>query len=203
MNKIEKSIVDSLNGVTSRSGNWKLFSSRYVSSNMELKSDKDKKLYNAISEFLSDKDSTISVLPIKQFKSMFIDFSNDKLIENIGKIITEKDIEKALKYYFLENHLKLNRYFALAMNEKDTNNVYIVSVCRESGIYQIKDKTESDDDKTENNDVLLKIATLLNSVYALSKDLDNETKKTIVAEFNNAMAIKEKATVNAKKTKIA
>ena len=203
MNKIEKSIVDSLNGVTSRNGNWKLFSSRYVSSTMELKSDKDKKLYNAISEFLSDKDNTISVLPIKQFKSMFIDFSNDKLIESIGKIITEKDIEKALKYYFLENHLKLNRYFALAMSEKDTNNVYIVSVCRESGIYQIKEKTENDDEKTENDDVLLKIATLLNSVYALSKDLDNETKKTIVAEFNNAMAIKEKATINTKKTKIA
>lgn len=205
MNKIEKSIVDSLNGVTSHKGNWKLFSSRCVNSNMELKSEKEKKLYNVLSEFLSDKDININVLPIAKFKTMFVDWSNEKTIESINTLVTESNIEKCLKKYFLENHLKLNRYFALAMSEKDTNNIYIVSVCRESGIYQIKEKTEKEESENENlkkpedNETLLKIATLLNSVYALSKDLDNETKKNIITEFNNAMNFKENAIVNKKR----
>lgn len=212
MNAIEKSIIDGLNGVTSRKGIWKLFSSRYVSSTMELKTEKDKALYSAISEFLSDKDTTITTLPIKKFKSMFIDFSNDKLIESIGKIVTEKDIEKALKFYFKENHLKLNRYFCLAMNSKDKDNVYIVSVCRESGIYKFRESELTSGNESENeedtsdikkmgldssNSDMVKIAGHITDIARLSKDFNKADKIDIIKALEKMLEVN--ATVNVSK----
>ena len=205
MNKIEKSIIDSLNGVTSRKGNWKLFSSRYVSSKMELKTEKDKTIYSELCNFLSNEDNTISVLPIKSFKTMFIDFSDEKVIESIGKIVTEKDIEKALKYYFLENHLTLNRYFCLAMNENDDSNVYITSVCRESGIYKIKENElpsnseNEDNENVENSDnsVMVKITKHLNDIARLAKEFDNADKVDIVKTLEKLLEVN--ATVNVTK----
>ena len=208
MNKIEKSIVNGLNGVTSSNGAWKLFSSRNVNSNMELKNEKEKKLYSALCEFLSDKDTSISVLPCNKFTTMFIDWSNEKLIELPSVLVDVKMIEKCLKFYFLENHLTLNRYFCLCMHEND-DKVYITSVCRESAIYRIKEvesketeETEEESATTEEGNTLLKIATLLNSVYALSKDLDNTTKKSIVDDFIKSMKVVEVAEV-VKKSAIA
>lgn len=187
LNAMEQSIVDGLNGITSSNGAWKLFSTRYVKSNFELKSDKEKKLYSAIVEFLSDKDTSISVLPCNKFTTLFIDWSNEKLIELPGILVDVKMIEKCLKYYWLKNHLTLNRYFALAMKEND-DKVYIVSVCRESAIYQLKEsaETSADDSDSENSETseetknLLKINSLLNSVASLAKSFDNDTKKEIV-----------------------
>ena len=119
-----------------------------------------------------------------------------------------KLIEKCLKFYFLENHLTLNRYFCLCMHEGDEK-VYITSVCRESAIYRIKEvesketeETEEESAATEEGNTLLKIATLLNSVYALSKDLDNVTKKSIVDDFIKSMKVIEVAEV-VKKSAIA
>lgn len=211
MNKIEKSIVDSLNGVTSRTCDWKLFSSRKVNSTMELKSDKEKKLYNALCEFLTDKDTTISVLPCNKFSTMFVDWCNDKLIENINVIVDIKLLEKCLKYYFLENHLELNRYFAIAMNSND-DKLYIVSVCRESGIYQIKENTTSDTslendtsddiDTTSDNSNMAKISKHIADIVRLSKDFSNVDKIDIIKTLEKMLEVN--ATVNVtKKTKTA
>lgn len=210
MNKIEKSILDSLNGVTSRTCDWKLFSSRKVNSTMELKSDKEKKLYNALCEYLADKDTTISVLPCNKFSTMFIDWCNDKLIENINVIVDVKLLEKCLKYYFLENHLQLNRYFAIAMNSKD-DKLYIVSVCRESGIYQIKENTTSDtslendtsdDIDTSDNSNMAKISKHIADIVRLSADMSTTDKIDIVKTLEKMLEVN--ATVNVtKKTKSA
>lgn len=208
MNKIEKSILDSLNGVTSRACDWKLFSSRKVNSTMELKSDKEKKLYNALCEYLADKDTTISVLPCNKFSTMFVDWCNDKLIENISVIVDVKLLEKCLKYYFLENHLQLNRYFAIAMNSKD-DKLYIVSVCRESGIYQIKENTTSENEventsevDTSENNTMSKIAKHISDIVRLSKDFSNVEKIDIVKTLEKMLEVN--ATVNVtKKTKSA
>lgn len=186
LNAMEQSIVDGLNGITSSNGAWKLFSTRYVKSDFELKSDKEKKLYSAIVEFLTDADNTVSVLPCAKFTTLFVNWSNEKLIELPGILVDAKMIEKCLKYYWLKNHLTLNRYFALAMKKND-DKVYIVSVCRESAIYQLKEsaETSADDSDGENpgvadTDDLLKINTLLNSISSLAKSFDNDTKKEIV-----------------------
>lgn len=190
MNKIEKSIVDSLNGVTNKVTNWKLFTSRYVSSEFELKTDKEKKFYSVLCDFLRDKDTTITMLPISKFTTMFIDWNNEKVIENVSSLIDIKLIEKCLKMYFLEFHLELNRYFCLASNNSENdNNIYIVSVCRESGIYQIKDKTEKSGTAENDNQALLlaKISNLLNSVVSLSSELDNTIKTDIVKSFSDLM----------------
>ena len=199
MNKIEKRIIDSLNGITSRNCNWKLFSSRYVNSEFELKTEKEKKFYSVLCDFLRDKDTTITMLPISKFTTMFIDWNNEKVIENISTLIDIKLIEKCLKMYFLEFHLELNRYFCLASNNSENdNNIYIVSVCRESGIYQIKDKTEKSD-TTENNDqavLLAKISNLLNSVVSMSTELDNSIKSDIVKSFSNLMLASENKEVD-------
>ena len=210
MNKIEKSIIDSLNGVTSRKCDWKLFSSRKVNSTMELKSDKEKKLYNTLCEFLTDKDTTISVLPCNKFSTMFVDWCNDKLIENVSVIVDVKLLEKCLKYYFLENHLQLNRYFAIAMNSND-DKLYIVSVCRESGIYQIKESDKScnpgEEDNSENedtseNDNMSKIAKHISDIVRLSKDFSNVDKIDIVKTLEKMLEVN--ATINVtKKTKTA
>ena len=211
MNKIEKSIIDGLNGVTSRVTDWKLFSSRKVNSNMELKSDKEKKLYNALCEYLADKDNTISVLPCNKFSTMFIDWCNDKLIENISVIVDIKLLEKCLKYYFLENHLQLNRYFAIAMNSKD-DKLYIVSVCRESGIYQIKENATSDTslendisddvDNINDNSNMSKISKHIADIVRLSADMSTTDKIDIVKTLEKMLEVN--ATVNvSKKTKTA
>ena len=210
MNKIEKSILDSLNGVTSRTCDWKLFSSRKVNSTMELKSDKEKKLYNALCEYLADKDTTISVLPCNKFSTMFIDWCNDKLIENINVIVDVKLLEKCLKYYFLENHLQLNRYFAIAMNSKD-DKLYIVSVCRESVIYQFKENTTSDtslendtsdDIDTSDNSNMAKISKHIADIVRLSADMSTTDKIDIVKTLEKMLEVN--ATVNVtKKTKSA
>ena len=211
MNKIEKSIVDGLNNVTSRSGNWKLFSSRFVNPNMELKSDRERQLYQVISNYLDDNKNNINILPIDRFTTQFVKWDNGKVLESINTLVTVKDIEKCLKFYFLENHLELNRYFALSVNNCDSdNNVYIVSVCRESGIYQIKEKTSenkttSENDASEVDEVtnnLLKISTLINSIASLSTGLDNDTKKSIINELASKLEVSSMATAS-KVTKIA
>lgn len=211
MNKIEKSIIDGLNNVTNRNGNWKLFSSRYVNSNMELKSDREKSLYQVVSNYLNENRDTINVLPIDRFTTQFVKWDNGKVLESINTLVTVKEIEKCLKFYFLENHLELNRYFALSVNNcENDNNVYIVSVCRESGIYQIKEKTSenkttSENDTSEVDEVtnnLLKISTLINSIASLSSGLDNDTKKSIVTELTNKLEVSSMATAS-KVTKIA
>lgn len=211
MNKIEKSIVDGLNNVTSRNGNWKLFSSRFVNPNMELKSDRERQLYQVISNYLDDNKNNINILPIDRFTTQFVKWDNGKVLESINTLVTVKEIEKCLKFYFLENHLELNRYFALSVNNCESdNNVYIVSVCRESGIYQIKEKTSenkttSENDASEVDEVtnnLLKISTLINSIASLSIGLDNDTKKSIINELASKLEVSSMATAS-KVTKIA
>lgn len=207
MNKIEKSILDSLNGVTSRTCDWKLFASRKVSSTMKL-TDKENKVYNALCEFLSEKDTSISVLPCNKFITMLVDWTNDKLIENITSLVDIKTIEKCLKFYFLNNHLQLHRYFALSMNSKD-DKIYIVSVCRESGIYQIKENTTSENEventsenDTSENDNMSKIAKHISDIVRLSKDFSNVDKVDIVKTLEKMLEVN--ATVNVtKKTKTA
>ena len=191
MNKIEKSIIDSLNGVTCRNGNWKLFASRKVSSNMKL-NDKEIKVYNALCEFLSDKDTTISVLPTSKFTTMLVDWTNEKLIENLSTLVDIKTLEKCLKFYFLNNHLSLNRYFCLSVNNTD-DKLYIVSVCRESGIYQIKENVTTDSDTvesdtTENND-LQKIAKYLNDIARLAKDFSNTDKIEVIKNLEKLLNV--------------
>lgn len=211
MNKIEKSIVDGLNNVTSRNGNWKLFSSRFVNSDMELKSDRERQLYQVISNYLNDNKNNINILPIDRFTTQFVKWDNGKVLESINTLVTVKEVEKCLKFYFLENHLELNRYFALSVNNCESdNNVYIVSVCRESGIYKIKEKTSenkttSENDTSEVDEVtnnLLKISTLINSIASLSTGLDNDTKKSIINELASKLEVSSMATAS-KVTKIA
>lgn len=210
MNKIEKSIIDSLNGVTSRTCDWKLFASRKVSSTMKL-TDRENKVYNALCEFLSEKDTSISVLPCNKFITMLVDWGNDKLIENMSTLVDIKTIEKCLKFYFLNNHLQLHRYFALSMNSKDEK-IYIVSVCRESGIYQIKENTTSDTslendtsddiDTTSDNSNMSKISKHIADIVRLSKDFSNVEKIDIVKTLEKLLEVN--ATVNVtKKTKTA
>lgn len=197
MNKIELSIINGLNASNGVHGNWKLFANRKVSNTMKL-NEKETKVYNALECFLTENALVTTVLPITKFTTMFVDFSNEKLIELPSVLVDVKTIEKCLKFYFLNNHLNLNRYFCLCMNEND-DKIYIASVCRESGIYVISEKKasdENDDDNTtenENNDaeILLKISTLLNSVYSLAKDLDDNTKENITKEFIQSMGIKK------------
>lgn len=205
MNKIEKSIIDGLNNVTSRNGNWKLFSNRYVSSTMKLKSDREKQLYQVVSNFLNENKDTINVLPIDGFTTQFVKWDNGKVLESINTLVTVKEVERCLKMYFLNNHLNLNRYFAIAVNNcENDNNVYIVSVCRESGIYQIKEKTSenkttSENDNSEVDEItanLLKISTLINSVASLASSLDNDTKKSIVAELAEKLNVSTMATAS-------
>ena len=199
MNKIEKSIVDGLNGITSRSGNWKLFANRKVSESMKL-SEKETKVYNALVDFLTDKDTTISVLPSSRFTAMLIDWSNEKLIELPSALVDIKTLEKCLKYYFLQNHLTLNRYFCLAMNNSDEK-IYIVSVCRESGIYQIKESASSDTSEESSevvdsdNSTMGKISGHISDIVRLSKDMTTEEKIDIVKTLEKLLEVKATTTV--------
>lgn len=191
MNKIETSIINGLNGVTNKKCEWKLFSSRYVNSTMELKTDKEKKLYTAIEKYLFDRDTSITVLPIKSFITMFVKWDNGKLIENVSTLVTVKDIEKCLKYYYLKNHLTLNRYFCLTVNSSSDNTVFITSVCRESGIYSIKEKNDTtENDTTENKDTMDKIADMINNINLLCRGMSIDDKKQVVSMLEKSLNLK-------------
>ena len=201
MNKIEKSIVDGLNNVTSRKGNWKLFASRKVSASMKL-NEKESKVYNALSEYLLDNDTSICVLPTTKFTTMLLDWTNEKLIELPSVLVDIKTLEKCLKYYWLENHLKLHRYFAIAMNEND-DKLYIVSVCCESGIYQLKDTSDKtsenasendDENATNENDTMSKIAKHISDIVRLSKDFATSDKLEIVNQLSSMLKVDVKST---------
>ena len=212
MNAIENSLINSLNMARGKKGNWKVFSSMVIKSNLKL-NDKEEKLYQVVKSYLEkEENKTFTTLPTDKFKSILIQWDNGKVFESVNTLITEKELDRVLKFYFKETFLNAgNRCYCLAMNEKDTKHVYIVNVSKSCGVYKFEEKKE---DTTENetteettetteNDTLLKIATLLNSVYALSKDLDNDTKKSIIEEFVKSMGIKENAIVTSKNKKSA
>ena len=182
LNAIEKSIIDSFNGVTNKKVTWKLFSSRYVNKDMELKTEREKKVYAFLCEFLeSEKNKSWSMLNTKKFKTLFVDWGNSKLIESVNLIVTEKEIDKALKNYFKENFLTLSKYFGLAMNsDKNDKNVYIVQLCKESGIYQFREKTENQDTKKKNT-TLETVSKSINDLSTLCNSLNSDDKKQAAA----------------------
>jgi hypothetical protein len=142
---------------------------------------------------------------------MFVDWCNDKLIENVSVIVDVKLLEKCLKYYFLEHHLELNRYFAIAMNSKD-DKLYIVSVCRESGIYQIKENAASDTslendtsddlDTTSDNSNMAKISKHIADIVRLSADFSTTDKIDIVKTLEKMLEVNATTSV-VKKSKLA
>lgn len=203
LNAMEQSIIDGLNGVTSRKGHWKLFSSRYVSKSYKL-TEREQKLYQFIIENCLDdytkNNAQISInspITIKNLKTRFIDWSNEKLIENVSVITTEKEIEHAIKNVWKEYGLSLNRTLVLCCNDDtDDNNIYIASVSRDCNIYKYKNESsDNSTDKSDSSEIaedtenLLKINTLLNSVSALAKDFDDDTKKEIVNTLANLLNV--------------
>jgi len=71
--------------------------------------------------------------------------------------------------------------------------LYIVSVCRESGIYQIKENVTTDSDTvesdtTENND-LQKIAKYLNDIARLAKDFSNTDKIEVIKNLEKLLNV--------------
>ena len=205
MNKIEKSIIDSLNNVTSKKCDWKLFSTRYVKNDMNL-NDRELKVYNSLSEFLAGKDTTITTIPAARFISMFIDWNNSKLIELPSVLVDIKTIEKCLKYYFLKNHLELYRYFCLSMNKKE-NVLYIVSVCRESGIYQIKENAAANNE-TENaaaadNSNISKISGHVSNIATLAANMTASEKIEIIKNLEKLLNVNATTTIIKKNKKSA
>ena len=207
LNAIEKGIIDSFNGVTNKKVTWKLFSSRYVNSDMELKTEREKKVYTFLGEFLeNEKGKAWSMLNTKKFKTLFVEWGNSKLIESVNLLVTEKEIDKALKFYFKENSLTLSKYFGLAMNsDKNDKNVYIVQLCRESGIYQFREKTENQDTKKKNV-TLDTISKSINNLSTLCNSLSVEDKKqvsTLLLSLASSLGVVGNVTKKSKSKKSA
>lgn len=206
LNAIEQGIVDTLNGVTNKKVTWKLFSSRYVNNDMELKTEREKKVYTFLCEFLeNEKNRAWSMLNTKKFKTLFVEWGNSKLIESVNLLVTEREIDKALKFYFKENSLTLSKYFGLAMNsDKNDKNVYIVQLCRESGIYQFREKT----DKTESKKAvsLDTVTKSINDLSALCNSLSAEDKKqvsTLLLSLASSLGVVGEVTKKSKAKKSA
>ena len=179
LNAIEQGIIDTLNGITNKKVIWKLFSSRFVNPTMELKTEREKKVYEFLCQFLEKESSkSWSMLNTKKFKTLFVEWGNSKLIESVNLLVTEKEIDKALKFYFKENHLTLSKYFGLAMNNcKDDKNVYIVQLCRESGIYKFREETERKE--STKAATLENVTKTINSLSSLCNSLSAEDKKQV------------------------
>ncbi len=194
MNNIELSLINGLNACRGKKGSWKLFSNPIINPNMELKREKEKKLYEVVCSYLeNESNKSFSTLPISKFKSLLLQWDNEKVFEKVSTLVTETDLDKVLKFWYKENFLGLgDRCYCLAMNEHDTKNVYIVNVSKSCGIYKFKQEKEEEKEEETMDDeskILLQISNLLNEVYGLSKNLDSVVRANIVKEFNSTMKL--------------
>jgi len=197
LNKIEKDLIKSLNNLNESSCNW-----RVLKSNKTIKSDltlneREQRIYDFIVENFESNNVT-DLHTIKQFNSMFIDWSKETLTEKVSAIPTNKEIEKACKKYFLDN--KPNDVFYLILNSD--NVLFLYRGDFSLGIYEVKQVETSDElnDETSDNETsdelndVQKISVLINDIVSLANSMSNKEKIEIVKQLEKALNVN--ATVN-------
>ena len=219
LNKIEKDLIKSLNNVNNFNNGlkWKVFySSRTIKSDIEL-SQREKRIYEfLITEFEYNVNSVI--FTVKQFNQLFLDWNNEKFSEKLTVIPSRKEIEKVLKYYFVNDFDKPNCFY-YGMNSENVE--FIIKAKHDLGIYTIKqvetnttensdniniETTEnssvenSDIETTENSDSteksdIEKIADLLSEIVNISKSMDKKEKIEIVHNLEKLLEVNATTTI--------
>lgn len=219
LNKIEKDLIKSLNNVNNFSNGlkWKVFySSRTIKSDIEL-SQREKRIYEfLITEFEYNVNSVI--FTVKQFNQLFLDWNNEKFSEKLTVIPSRKEVEKVLKYYFVNDFDKPNCFY-YGMNSDDVE--FIIKAKHDLGIYTIKqvetNTTEnsnvensnninmeitenSDIETTENSDStektnVEKITDLLNEIADVSKSMDKKEKIEIIHNLEKLLEVNATTTI--------
>ena len=194
LNEIEKALIKSLNNANNLNAklNWKIFfSTRKIKSDIQLK-ERENRIYEfLITEF--EYNNLQSIFTVKKFNQLFLDWNNEKFSEKLSVIPTRSEIEKVLKYYFVNNTDK-SKCFYYSMNSEDVE--FIIKANRNLGIYEIKQIETSDelnDETSENtsdelNDVQ-KISVLINNIVSLSTNMSNKEKIEIVKNLEKALNV--------------
>ena len=191
LNNIEKALIKSLNYSNNLNVklNWKVFfTTRKIKSDIQLK-ERETRIYEfLITEF--EYNNLQSIFTVKKFNQLFLDWNNEKFSEKLSVIPTRSEIEKVLRYYFVNNP-DISNCFYYAMNSDDVE--FIIKASRNLGIYEIKQVETSENTSDELNDVQ-KIPILINNIVSLSTNMNNKEKIDIVKQLEKALNVN--ATVN-------
>ena len=192
LNEIEKALIKSLNNVNNLNArlNWKVFfSTRKIKSDIQLK-ERENRIYEfLITEF--EYNNLQSIFTVKKFNQLFLDWNNEKFSEKLSVIPTRAEIEKVLKYYFV-NNTDESKCFYYAMNSDDVE--FIIKASRNLGIYEIKQVETSEENTSEENtseelNDVQKIAILINNIVSLSTNMSNKEKIEIVKQLEKALNV--------------
>jgi hypothetical protein len=192
LNEIEKALIKSLNYSNNLNVrlNWKVFfSTRKIKSDIQLK-EREERIYEfLITEF--EYNNLQTIFTVKKFNQLFLDWNNEKFSEKLSVIPTRSEIEKVLKYYFVNNRDN-SKCFYYAMNSDDVE--FIIKASRNLGIYEIKQVETSEESTSEELNDVQKIAILINNIVSLSTNMTEKEKIEIVKQLEKALNVK--ATTN-------